>query len=172
MIIRPDIINRAKDVLSGWKSADEFSRVLILLDWSTEIDGITTEEVSVILYPDETLPNGAPRLRARKRASHLIGKVRHHPSTSGMVVFAIQRGSGWFYKNIKVATEWGKVRTRMEKTVAGFKGSIKMHDERMKMPMTARKAHTDAFIDQLKGVLQEETLPPIKDKKRNKKKTK
>jgi hypothetical protein len=171
MIIRPDIIARAKDVLSTWRQADEFSRVLVLLDWSAEIDGITTEEISVILYPDETLPNGAPTLRARKKARHLVDKVRHHPSTTGMVIFAIQRGSGWFNKNIREVKEWGRVRIRMEKTVAGFQSTIKVHNERMKMPLTVRKAHTDAFIDSQREMFTIENAPPTKNKRQRKKKT-
>lgn len=167
LIIRPDIVTRAGDVLSYWKAAPEFAKVFILLDWSTDIQGITTEEVAVILYPDETLPNGAPTTRARKKASHLIKKIRHHPSAEGMVVFAQQRGNGWFNINVTKQQDWKAIRTRFEKTIAGFKTTIKKFDDRMSVSSAERRAKVQSTTNEFVADLEAE-IAAIKDKKRKK----
>ncbi len=171
MIIRPEIVTRANDVLNSWRAAPEFAKIFILLDWSSEIQGITTEEIAVILYPDETLPNGAPTTRARKKAAHIVKKVRHHPSAEGMVIFAQQRGSGWFNMNVTKQHDWKAIRTRFEKTIAGFKTTIKKFDDMMKNSPLERRSKIENTTHEFKAALQEEFAAIDNNKKRKKKST-
>jgi hypothetical protein len=162
-------VTRAGDVLSSWRAAPEFAKVFILLDWSSEIQGITTEEVAVVLYPDETLPNGAPTTRARKKASHIIKKIRHHPAAEGMVIFAQQRGGGWFNMNVTKQADWKAIRIRFEKTIAGFKDTIKKHDDKMKNSLVLRRQSIDNTTNEFKAALAAEIDASNTNKKRKKK---
>lgn len=184
MIIRPDIIKRANLVLKDWKSATDFTKVWILMDWSPAVNGLAYEELSVILYPDEIFHNGAPRSRALRRAKFLVRKVRQHPQNEGLLPFAVQRTitmnipnrgtvvrSQYFVKNITDKAEWEKLRKKFDSTITGFHNTIKRVSKIMDKPLSERADNIIKMTNELGAELRLEEIPNGNNKKKRKQHT-
>src|SRR5687767_13544312 len=162
MLIRAEIVKRANTVLRDWGEASDFTKTYVLLNWSTEIQGITKQEIAVILYPEEIYPSGAPRERPLYKVHSIIQRIRHHPVSDGMMIFSMQRpitvhkgGIGtvtqheWFIVNITTREEWGWVKARFEKMISGFRSSIRKFNLVIDVPMHERRAKIAKSLDEL-----------------------
>jgi hypothetical protein len=170
MIIRAEVVVRGKKLLEPWKSADDFTKMFILLEWAAEVGGLTMEERSVLLYPDETLPNGAPRGRALRKTRNLTRVVRSHQMNDALVPFSLPKKveinnpkkgksiqSAWFIQNITTMEDWLKVCLRFEKVIMGFRGTIKRFEGIMDLPLLERKVRIEACLKALENELKEQT---------------
>ena len=184
MIIRPDIVKRANTVLKGWEDASDFTKTFVLINWSTEMGGISKAELAVTLYPDEIFPSGAPRQRALNKVWSIIHRIRHHPVSDGMVIFTIQRpvnvnkpGIGvvtqyeWFVINIEKKEDWEWVKQRLEKMVTGFRGCIRKFNGEMQIAIPVRRQKVAKTLQELAEEINTLEKIPNGTAKKKKKKT-
>lgn len=159
-----------------------------MLDWATSVDGLTKEELAVIIYPQETHPNGAPTNRAVHRIATLAQRLRRHPMSEGMAIFSIPRkvtvfkpniGTStqiaWFLRNVMKKSDWDIVRARLVKMVNGYRGTIKRYDVVIQEAPNLRKTKIAKAIEEMGKVLEDtgghlKTEPTNTNGKKKKKK--
>jgi hypothetical protein len=164
MIIRSELVTRGAKLLEGWEQATEFTKMYLVMEWSTDVGGLTIYEMAVILFPELTSRTGAPTDIAVAKTKSLRQRVRHSDLNNTLVPFAlIKRIAGpnrkttaqWVNLNIKDEDDWTKVVLRMTKVMEGYQGTIEKFGKRLELGLVERNARIRKFLEEKKRELQE-----------------
>ena len=182
MLIRSDIVLKGIAMLKPWKSATEKAKILVLFNWSSKVEGLTAEEICLILRPDEIYPNGLPRNRPLKHVRSAIHSVRHSALADGLIVFSAPRKvkttnrsgkfmeSAWFIKDLQEKYEWDKIVSRFQKVIEGYQTTIKKFNVKMDVPLSQRRAKIQETLDSLLAQLKAEEINQQGNNNKKKKK--